>query len=332
MTKRFHPNKLIAVWIAISAAVIIAGIILYALLGFQFTADKTESKTFEVRYDVALMVEEDDAGVVKTERLKELCEEQFAQKGIDAIQTRTYQITNGEVLEYTFSPKVDGKTLSEVRLSVQSVLSDPEGLYANSETIVTVHTLQTQTFSTAQWRGAVGIAVGVIVALVYFGFRFGLGSALTGLIVCVHDVLFTLALLAITRIPLYVYSPLIFAAIAAAFSLLMWGIVSAKLREQGKGNRAPTAVERMENAENAAWKSVTVIAVSVAVCLLIVGAIAVSGVRMFLLPAIIPVAVSVYSSLLVAPSLHVHWMSLDRYALKRKRSSKTERSAGRADD
>ncbi len=49
MNKRLKTLKLLPVYCAISAVIIIAGIILYALLGFNYGLEKPAYKTFEVR-------------------------------------------------------------------------------------------------------------------------------------------------------------------------------------------------------------------------------------------------------------------------------------------
>lgn len=43
MTKR--PVKLLPIWIAVSSVIILAGIILFALLGFNYSAERNARKT-----------------------------------------------------------------------------------------------------------------------------------------------------------------------------------------------------------------------------------------------------------------------------------------------
>ena len=48
-------NKLLPIWAAISAVLIIAGIVLMALLGFNTALDQPEHKTFDVYYNLSLI-------------------------------------------------------------------------------------------------------------------------------------------------------------------------------------------------------------------------------------------------------------------------------------
>ena len=78
------------------------------------------------------------------------------------------------------------------------------------------------------------LAVAAVVVLVYIGFRFGWGRTLTGLCLTVHDVFLTLALFALTRIPMAAAAPLLVAAAAAVISLLLWMVQCMKMRETFK--------------------------------------------------------------------------------------------------
>ena len=93
MTKRFHTVKLLPVWLSVSGVIILAGIILFALLGFNFSANMPSSKTFEVVYDTPVLVEEDEAGTPKTELLKTCCEGEFKKLGLTAANGYTFWTT-----------------------------------------------------------------------------------------------------------------------------------------------------------------------------------------------------------------------------------------------
>ena len=51
-------NKLLPIWAAISAVLIIGGIVLMALLGFNTALDQPEHKTFDVYYNVVVDLNE----------------------------------------------------------------------------------------------------------------------------------------------------------------------------------------------------------------------------------------------------------------------------------
>lgn len=319
MNKRFGIAKLLPLWLALSAVVIIVGIVLYALFGFNYAA--SETKTFEVTYNAVVSINE------KEEELQQICEDAFSANGLkysdktvyDELSTSYFSETGENVLVYTFSGSVSDEALSTVENAVKAKLGENE-LYRDVS--VSAHMQTRESFYESAWRGAIGIAVGAIVALIYVGIRFGIGSALTGLVACVHDSVLTLALLAIARIPVYAYTPLLFAAIAAFLSLLLWIVQCTKMRESFKDPAygALSAEEAVQESYKASWKTGLAVSGTLAAVVAVIGLVAASGVRLFMLPALIPVLVGTYSSLVVAPALFVPIKArFDRMKLKRKR-------------
>ena len=80
------------------------------------------------------------------------------------------------------------------------------------------------------------------------------------------------------------------------------------------------AEEAVEEACRNSYKTVLCFAVPLAVALIVLGAVATAGVRMFMLPALVPLAVSVYSSLLLAPAVYAPLKAkFDRFKTRHKR-------------
>lgn len=324
MTKR--PVKMLPVWIAISSVLIIAGILLFALLGFNHSAERRNNVTFEAEYDVVVLAEE------KLDELKETIEKAFKDNGLSVLEFKNVESidssngspTSGGKLVYTFSANASSDALKAAKAVVEDyfkTLPEAAQVYAD------YHESHGSVFTEAAWRGAVAIAVGAVVALVYVGVRFGIGSALTGLTLCVHDVIVTLALLAITRIPLYYFAPMIIGAAAAFVSLLLWIVQCMKMRENFKdpSYAALSAEEAVEQSSKTAQKTIYVISGALGIVLAVIGiALAIAGSAtgaiLFPIVCILPVGVSVYSSLLFGPALHVHVKAaFDKVSVKRKR-------------
>lgn len=317
MTKRFHSVKKLPIWIAISAVVIIAGIILYALLGFNFA---TSSASVEVKFDA----------LYKQETLQNFCEDAFKSAGLgyklssvsEERDPNTLGSTRNYLLVYTFDGDVAESSLASAVSAISSKIDSDTDFSTTAEASVSYHLISGENFYEATWRGAIALGVGAIVALVYIGFRFGIDSALAGLVSCVHDALFALALLAIVRIPVYPYTPLLFAGLAVAFSLILWIVRSAKMREDFKDpSFAPlSAEEAVEESCAGSLTAVLFIAAAFAAMLILFGAIATEGLRLFMLPALIPLAASLYSSLLLAPAVYAPIKAkFDRIKTKQKR-------------
>lgn len=309
--------KLWPIFAAISAVILISGLILGILLGYNYSAEKVESKTLEVTYDAVVLIGENTE-----EDLQKLCESQLDANSLKYTQKRTYEVTNGGMLEYTFEASVSTEKLQAVKSAVESAIYATDSAYADAEMYVNVHEYQAQAMYETVWRGAVAVGVGVIVALVYIGIRCGLGKALVGACLAVHDSAMVLAILAITRIPVYAYAPVLFGAIGALLSVLLWLMQSVKMRENFKDAefRNLSATEAISASLKSSILAIVAILVALAVPVALFGGIAASGVRLFVLPLLLPIAVAAYSSLCVGPVLYAPIKSkFDSMALKRRR-------------
>lgn len=309
--------KLWPLFTAVSAVILIAGLVLGILFGYNYAADKIESKTIEVTYDAVVLIGE------KTEEdLQKLCEDQIKACGLKYTQKRTYEVTNGGMLEYTFASSASAEKLQAVKAAVESAIYAEDSVYADAEMYVNVHEYRAQPMYEAIWRGAIGVGVGVIVALVYVGIRCGLGRALVGACLALHDSALVLAILALTRIPVYTYAPVLFASVGALLSVLLWLIQSVKMRENFKeaSFRGVSAAEAISASLKSSLPAIVAILIALAVPVALFGGIAVGGVRLFVLPLLLPIAVSAYSSLCLGPVLYAPIKDkFDKMALKRKR-------------
>ena len=312
MTKHFYTVKKLPIFLAVSAVILIAGIVLFALFGLHF--ETQAGKSFEVTYDAVVTI----AG--GEERVEEICEDTFESLGIGyekkseaapAIDSSSLSSTGDVTVRYLFAEDTSADALRSAQDAVESVIA---GEFAGADVYIVVRTQGAALFfGEPAWRGAVALAVAAVVVLVYIGFRFGWGRALTGLCLTAHDVLLTLALLAITRIPVAAATPLLFAAAAAVISLLLWMVQCMKMRETFKDPafRTMDAEEAVNECGKTSNKTVLFVAAALAVVFIVAGAVAAAGTRAFFLPLLLPLAVSVYSSLVLGPTLYLPLKRLD---------------------
>lgn len=320
MTKRF-PGKLLPVWLAISAALILAGIILMAIFGFHYAA--AERKTVEISFDAVVTIEEKD------DALETLCEDAFenaklsySDKRVSNELNSSYITSTGnKLLTYTFDGKTDDAAIEAAVKAIRDNVS-ANADFANAEIVVSAHTLAGEKFFEAAWRGGVALGVAAIVGLIYIGFRFGIGQAVAGLAACVNDTMVTLAVLAITRIPVYAYTPVLLAGIAAVISLIAWLAQCMKMRENFKdpAYASLSAQEAVGESCATSWKFLLCFLAPIACAFIVFGAVATSGLRLFAFTALIPIALSLYSSFLLAPATLVPLKSkFDKMKIRRKR-------------
>ena len=336
MNKR---SKLLPVWIVLSAAIVIAGIVLFVLFGFNTAPDRAESKTVDVSYNVVVELSDENK-----QALASASEAAFAENGVSFDEKLTlegqaapsgdsqgnfYADGNRFTLRYVFGADVSTEALNNAKAAIESAISALE-LGAAAEADVSVHTLSLQPQSEAVWRAAVAIASGAVVGLIYLGIRFGVGAALTGLTAAVHDVLLTLAFFAITRVPVYAFAPWLYAAIAAAASLGLWIVRCMKLRENGKD--PSLAALPADEAVAEACRSTDIAVLAIAGCGLVALGIAAacmaSGGAIVLAGALVPVAAAAYSAMAFAPALHVYVKrAFDRLRAKRRPRTGRRRAA-----
>lgn len=300
-------GKKFSLFAALSLVVIVAGIILYSLLGFNTAPDRRKSYTFEVKYEMLLQVfdQEDD--------LCDLCETNFEKGGVSyksreitsSIDASSFSNTTDMVLVYTFGADVDVTVLDDCARAVNAhEFTDAEGTQT-AFVHASYHANSGFAFSTAAWRGAIAIAVAAFVALAYLTIRFGVSCGVAGLVCCLHDTLFTLAVFAITRFPVYGFMPVLYAAVAAFVSVSLWMVFCIAMRQNFKSpdfaslSRSEIVRETVKRTRKPFFAVAIVFAAAIAV----IGAIGVAGTALSILPALVGVAVPVYSALLIGPEV-----------------------------
>ncbi len=312
----FKPVKLFYVWLAVSAVLLVAGIILSAVLGFNLTAEEGKIKTFEVDYDVVAETAYDPADIEKA------CEDAFKANKLSYLKKETDEATllaDGKKLVYTFSYGADDEALGAALTAAKASFGEklPEAkIYAN------FHTAENKPMNEALWRGGIALACGALLGMVYVGIRFGVAAGLTGLTLEAHGAGIAVTVFAIARIPVTAGAPLLYAGIAAFATLLLWILFCMKSRESTKdpGYAALSTDERVENAFRASWKLIACVAGGIGIAIVLLGACAAAGVRLLILPALLPLAAAVYSVLFFGPALHVFVKRpFDRLSVKRKR-------------
>lgn len=336
MNKR---SKLLYVWVAVSAAILIAGIVLFALFGFNTSLDRPAGKTVDVSYNVDVELSEENKNL-----LSEASEAAFAANGVtyeeklelegqadpnSSSQSEFYPTGNDFTLRYVFDADVSSEALANAVTAINEAV-DAASLGTGASVTVTTHTLSLQTFNESLWRAAVAVLTGAVVALIYVGVRFGVGCALTGLAAAVNDMLLTLSFFAITRVPVYAFAPWLYAAIAAAASLGLWLVRCMKLRENAKDPAfsALAADEAVAEMCKATDKTVFALAGSALVILAVCAACMFSGGAAVFAGALVPVAAALYSSTLLAPALHVRVKAaFDKVKTSRARHAGKKRAA-----
>jgi len=328
MMTKLYSKKMLTIWALISVIVIAIGVVMGVLFGFNDNAKA--GKTLEITYDAVIIIEDEEA------KVQEACEKVFESNRlsvrekyepkreqeimVDSTTGEYYYSNSSEYkLQYVFSADTADAAMNTASTAVKQALEQ----FGNANVSVSWRTLEpSATVAEPLWRGAIALVVGALVALVYVGFRYGIGQAVAGLVAVCNSALFTLAVLAIARIPVVSYTALVVAGIAAFLSVFLWLLACGKMRENFKDPsfRAMDAGEAVGESMDGAKKLLLTVLIVFAAIVIVLGAVAASGVRWFMISVLVALVVSTYSSLVLAPAVLVPIKrSIDRYNARKTR-------------
>lgn len=324
MMKTNNIVKKLPVWVAVSAAVALVGLLFFFLFGFHLSDRMKDRNTIVITYDSYINI--DDALL---DEVEETCLSVIDENSLKVEYTQHSTVTNGGAIEFTFSSSVSYDTLVGVKDNILAALENSESQLSNSTYEGAVHVMAEQNFSKYIVRASIALAGVVVLSFVYVAIRFKLASGITVAVLAVHDVALVVALTLIARATV---STSFVAAVAFAlvYSLVNSCLAFADMRRGAKNENVKALPE--EEAEEVVFSSArrnsikiavfTVVALALlAVCTVFVTA----DVLLFVIPAFFAVVVSLYSSCVMLPSLYRPFKAFtDRKAEERakKRSGK----------
>ena len=297
-TDPFRITNKLPVWLAVPAVLIIAGLVLFFVLGFQPAASIADSRSLVVSHDQYVNADEElkDAFV-------DICLAQIEEADVELIDYDVADTATGGYAEFRFAPETENGTLSSLLSGILTALeSDAElgnGNYAGSQ-----HDNVSQYAYDYIWRAAVSAGVALALAFVYVMIRYRVSMGIAALAAGVLDVAMTLALVLILRIP--VTTVLSAAAIFAVFfSVLVSCVAFGRMRSLLKSEEYADkpAGEAMEDAARAAVRPVLILGIAAIVFFALLSVFCGAAIRAFTLPALCAVAASTFSGTLLSPSL-----------------------------
>ncbi len=237
-----NVSKYFKIWLAVTLAIIVAGIALFAVLGLNKSANV--GKSYEVQVEVAVVTENN------AEKLKTTSVDYLNGKGMSVISVQ--EVGDGEKLLIKVS-NVDSKKVNEIKTGLAQAV---EKALNSNELKATVGIYESQD-STAESFVYFGIAFAVIavVIFVYYAFMEKVSGALSVLISMAISAAMYIAMAALCRAPVdpYFGSGITFATALAG--VLAGGIVN-RCRELIK-NVGNDKKSFKEIADEATWQSVT---------------------------------------------------------------------------
>lgn len=297
-------KKRLFVCLAISLVIAVAGAFLFGFLGFN--PDSTTKNYEMIEVSDHLSSFRDEITEEGATPLFDFCRAEIEKEGLRVTDTRlTESASLGDVMEYV----VSGEGAEDAAKALQTRISEEYGAYGDIASVtVAYHSVENQPYYEFIWRTAIGAAVAVVLLFVYVAIRFKVGMGVTALIAGVHDVVLTLAVIALLRIPAGVTLVGV-----AAFSLLLSAILNlivfGKMRSDFRSDERKDlpAREGVALSVKDSVKSVLLVCIllaAVAVCLGAVGAFIGFDLLSVMLGMLMAIVISAYSSLLLSPAIY----------------------------
>lgn len=301
----------------IAAIVIVAGVLLAALLGFNADVSASGAKTLTVRI---FATETDHARV---DAVRAICDKEIDGK-LAVTDTYVTRISQDTELVYVFDENEKTATVQAVKNNVQARLDAAKAEAGNAlysydlNATANVEKAKATISKGYIWRAILAASLVIVAEFVYVAIRFKLNMGIAAAISSFVGTALTVAIVALVRIPVTTA-----VAYAGAFALLYTTattlLVLAKQREALKNEeKGADPAETVANAVPA--KELLIFAGALAVALVLIGAIATAAVRWFALTAFVGLISGMFASLLFLPSVYLPLKkSFDKRAAERAR-------------
>ena len=297
MMNKTKLQKLIAkplVLAIISAVIVIAGLLVAAFAGFNLPATADVSKALTVEMDSFIYKP-------KIEDVENACEKAFSEKGVSYNYERKGE-SSGYKMEIVYFCDVDA-TLTEVATAIEASLATIEG--ADFSVRVATVSPTDGISGKALFRMTIAGAVFAVLACAYVALRHKLAAGLTLFASMAFGAGLTCALLALTRIPVGTST----IAYAAFFAMLVTAVASTftvlKASKTAKTEEGKTLPADELVASSLATKTILIFVASLAVALILVGAIATANVRWIAIASLVALVCAGVSALLLTPAFYI---------------------------
>ena len=284
------------VWAIVCAAILVAGILVGAIFGLNKKAAMDSYATLTVQASGVFDAQE--------EELEKAIEEKIAASGLKTLFSSEAEISIAEK-EYVYY-FAKGSDLSALKTSVQGVVDaaaeKAENAISGGQVMVTEEEVARNLPALYTLRAVIAIAVFAVLAFAYALLRFKLAGGIVAAVAVALSAALSFAVTALTRIPADGYIVAVY-AFAALTSAVMTLFTLAKVRSLEGEDRAKEMTEEEKVVSALSVKSVLALAAALVGGLVLVVAFGPS--RLFAVHAILAVVVSVFVSLIAAPSLYI---------------------------
>lgn len=297
-------NQKTIFWInlIVSLLLIVAGAFVAGFVGFN--TDSTTSDTYIIEVRDMLRLTDDARDALQdycTDKLNDSCT-------VNTVRASESSATGATVLEFAVTADSE-EEVSAAAEALRNAISSAsiDGVDA---TLINVahHQSENAPYYTYLWRTAIGIGASLVLLFLYAAIRFKLSVGFSVLVAGVHDILLTLALVALLRIPAGVglIGVAVFSFLLSSFlSMTVFGKVRSLRKAEDTRSMPAGEMAAVSVRENRKLIIMTaVFAALFCVILGVVGFFVGLDMTWIMLASLVAVAVSACSSLFLAPSMY----------------------------
>lgn len=282
----------------ITVLVLLVSVALNVLLGVNNAITTDNCKTLTVTVDDYYFNNE-------LEKVQDVCENVFAEKGVDYEYCYQGAMSGDSELVYVFEENVELKDVkAALEQAVVTATADNGALDGAFIYVTSGSEALTQSIPASYtWRAVGAVALFTVLAFLYTAIRYGInGGVLTAIATAVSAALAT-ALVLLVRIPVTTsifYVAATSAMLGVVFTLFTLNKVRANLKSEEWQEK--TAEETVGG--SIAKKEILATVVTLGVALVLVGAIATASVRWFAITALVGLAATTFVGLCFVPALY----------------------------
>lgn len=263
----------------VSLIVLIIGLAMYFINGFNYGIDFTGGTVIEIELGKEVSVEEITHLVEKFD--KDISVIHAGKDKEQLIIKSTLDLSNEDVLEITkiFEDKYN--------ISQDEVSASKIGPSMGSE---------------IRNKALLSIGISTIAMLIYISIRFEFKFALASIIALIHDVLITIAIYAIFKLP--VNSSFIAAILTiVGYSINDTIVIFDRVRENLKFNRNKDLKDIVNDSINSSLRRTINTSITTITAVVILYIVGVDAIRVLALPLILGMLAGTYSSIFIAPGI-----------------------------
>ena len=308
-------KKQLKLCLILSIVLIVAGAFVFGFLGFNEDTSVSDKTAVEVQTPISFFADDEDQ-----ETFVSVCEETIENAGYTVTETNYYEESSGiyDYYEFVITRSTGTFTQEETDALCEALetaiyaLSDSDvgNVEITRDILLSVVAVESETqyYWEYVWRTAIAVASVWVIAFGYVAIRFRLGMGVTILVANANDMLLTLALIALFRVPVNT-TVIAVAAFSVMVSLFLNLCVLGRMRKNFKSEEWKGIPSREAVAKSTAESRKTVLFWAAAIALILV-LCAVGGLFFsfdlffIMIGGLIATAVSVYSSLFLTPAVY----------------------------